>query len=57
MTLILDIDFNELISPEKIRMQSSNSLRIVRLDLTVDFAVTLDVDCERTGKKTITLSS
>ena len=57
MTLILDIDFNELMSPEKIRMQSSNSLRIVRLDLTVDFAVTLDVDCERTGKKTITLSS
>lgn len=53
MTLILDIDFNELITPEKIRMQSSNSLRIVRLDFKVNF----DIECERIGKKTITLSS
>ena len=51
MTLILDTDFNELIFPEKIRMQSFNSLRTVRLDLTVDFAVNFDVDCERTGKR------
>ena len=49
MTLILDTDFNELIFPEKIRMQSFNSLRTVRLDLTV--AVNFDVDCERTGKR------